>query len=156
MIILKLSKYVLAGLCGLSIATVGIQSKVAHADAVGAQSTETVSTPPVCQPITGSKLVKEVTYEDRADHFKFVEDQRGEGTKYSGYKLELNRDFKSNRLYVKLITDPGSSLGTIENSIEEYSRKNVGGGKVEYKFYFTLFNYKPTRTIHINVSPINE
>ena len=154
MIILKLSKYIIAGICGLSIAAA--QTNIAHADAIGTQNAETVSVPPVCLPITGSKLVKEVTYEDRADHFKFVEDQRGEGTKYSGYKLELNRDFKSNRLYVKLITDPGSSLGTIENSIEEYSRKNIGGGKVEYKFYFTLFNYKPTRTIHINVSPINE
>lgn len=151
---MKLSKYIIAGICSLSIAAV--QTNIAHADAVGTQNAETVSVPPVCLPVTGSKLVKEVTYNDRVDHFKFVEDQRGEGTKYSGYKLELNRDFKSNRLYVKLITDPGSSLGTIENSIEEYSRKNIGGGKVEYKFYFTLFNYKPTRTIHINVSPINE
>lgn len=101
MIILKLSKYIIAGICGLSIAPV--QTNIAHADAVGTQNAETVSVPPVCLPVTGSKLVKEVTYNDRVDHFKFVEDQRGEGTKYSGYKLELNRDFKSNRLYIKLI-----------------------------------------------------
>ena len=56
MIILKLSKYIIAGICGLSIAAA--QTNIAHADAVGTQNAETVSVPPVCLPVTGSKLVK--------------------------------------------------------------------------------------------------
>ncbi len=136
----KLGKYILAGAFGTMLLVAG-SGHDAHADAI-------------CSPVTSSKVIKDVTYKDRADHFEFVEDKRGTGTKYSSYNLEVKRDFKSNRLYVTLITDKGSSLGTIENSIEEYHRKNVGDGKVEYNFYFTLFDYQPTRVIHINVSPI--
>ncbi|WP_053812831.1 hypothetical protein [Enterococcus faecium] len=143
----KLGKYVLAGAFGTMLLVAGSDHE-AHADTV-------CTTPAVCYPVTDSTVVKDVTYKDRDDHFKFVEDRRGTGTKYSGYKLDVKRDLESNRLYVTLITDPGSSLGTIENSIEEYHRKNVGEGKVEYTFYFTLFNYQPIRTIHINVSPVN-
>lgn len=86
------------------------------------------------------------------DTFMVRENRSGEGNNFSNYELYQKIDASKSRITFKLITEPGSSLGKLENSLGRYTTRKLENGKVEYTFYYSLFGYKPTRIININVT----
>lgn len=100
-----------------------------------------------------SKVISEITTE-YADSFLIKENRIGksESNTYSGYTL--NQNIKNNRISFTLIAEKGTTLGNLENSQNIYTKKDLGDGRTQYDFYYTLFNFNPQRVININVTPI--
>lgn len=85
------------------------------------------------------------------DVFIVRENCFGTGNDFSGYELYHRIDNKKNRIDFKLIAEKGTELGKLENSLGIYTTKELGNGRVEYSFHYSLFGYKNHRVININV-----
>lgn len=118
------------------------------------ESAETLETPPLVDP---SETLIETTYIDvetitteKEDTFIIREKRTGMSSNYSGYTLTHERE--GNVITFKLVTEEGTTLGDLENSkgiID--STIDLGNGRKQYTFHYTILNYKPVRIINLNV-----
>lgn len=89
------------------------------------------------------------------DSFIVRENRFGESDNYSKYTIDAKLDKAYGRpaMFFTVITEEGSSLGKLENSQNIIdSKEDLGNGRTKYTFHNTLFGYKPTRIVNINVT----